>query len=619
MTRLIFFTKHGPATSSKDGKFANVLTTDDWSVEVVTADGELATAPYVRVGNKSFPLVRCEDVEEKRRFELPKPLIGRTKRRVGSLEFFSDSRMSIALFPKLLVTSNHFENDFILTLFEKLYELVADPQSLIRASVRKRVFSREEEVELLSGLLEVSFILREIEDLVFEESRPVESFVNLALGKVRSSDLTRQGLSSYLVSRNDERRFVSGPIRSQEKRDPWEVVVPLRNDLRKVREDLQRIVSDHSANTIFIESKLDINALANVSSSGLLKKEALGKLLDDVTTSLDRIWRELDRVDHELLLLGKENEVPDKVVDVRERIRSLFRLDSVRIHNESKDWFSLGSDTFFSDCLHESGFDDDTKVFEKWFVALVVRNLLESGVLPVGTVPSLRDFFAGKGSAPAPKTQWLVLTDRIETVALAYEPPMRSHIKGGVSVGGECVENDKTPDLVIGSLSGPDSDQFKKLAVFDAKYVEKIERYYDKMSEYGVLAQTNFVCAVKPDRQSSIKRLPNGLWQICLSQSDDECNLVLRSFISRIFLESYNVCMFCGQRRRGSECHGCLARWYDEHCGRAGGHGYQILRSDSEFRSALVRSVSLVGASSCTFCAPSVRPLFAGNGLYRRE
>lgn len=619
MNSLIFFTKHGPVTPSKDGKFASVLTTDDWSVEVVTADGELATAPYVRVGNKSFPLVRCEDVEEKRRFELPQPLIGRAKRRVGSLEFFSDSRMSIALFPKLLITSNHFENDFILTLFEKLYELVADPQSLIRASVRKRVFSREEEVELLTGLLEVSFILREIEDLVFEESRPVESFVNLALGKVRSSDLIRQGLSSYLVSRNDEKRFVSGPIRSQEKRDPWEVVVPLRNDLRKVREELERIVNDHSVNTISIKSRLDISALASDSSSGLFQKEALRNLLDDVTKSLGQIWRELDRVDQDLLLLGKENEVPEKVVDVRERIRSLFRLDSVRTHNESKDWFSLGSDTFFSDCLHESGFDDDTKVFEKWFVALVVRNLLESGFLPAGTVPSLRDFFGGEVTAQASKTHWLVLTDQIETVALAYEPPMRSHIEGGVSVGGECVEKDKTPDLIIGSLSSPDSDRFKKLAVFDAKYVAGIRKYYDQMREYAVLAQTNFVCVVKPDTKSSIKRLPNGVWRICLSQSDDECNLVLRCFLSRIFLESNNVCMFCGQRRRGSECHGCLARWHDKHCDRAGGHGYQILRSDSEFRDSLVRSMSLAGASFCTFCASSAKPLFRGNGLYRRE
>lgn len=619
MNKLSFFTKRGPVTSSKDGKFANVLTTDDWSVEVMSADGESATALYVRVDNKSFPLVRCEDVEEQRRFELPKALRGRAKRRVGSLEFYSDSKMTVALFPKLLVTSNHFENEFILTLFEKLYELVADPQSLIQASVRKRLFSREDEVELWDGLLEVRSILREIEDLVFEESRSVQSFVNLGLGKVRSSDLVRKGLSSYLVSRNDEKRFVSGPHRFQEKRDPWEVVVSLRNDLRKVRQELEKIFTDHSGKTISMWSSSDNHALASMFSSRFSQQESSSNFLDDVTSSLGQILHELDRFESEHSLTGEEIELPDQVVNVRKRIRSLLQIDSVRIHNDSKDWFSLGSSSFFTDCLQESGFEDDTKVFEKWFVALVATNLLESGFLPVGTVPSLREFFRGKESAQVSKTHWLVLADQTETVALAYEPPMRSDIRGGVSVGGKFVENDKTPDFVIGSLDSPDSDQFKKLAVFDTKYVKEPTKYFSDLKTYAELAQTNFVCAVKPGARSSIKRYQNGLWQIDLSHTDDECNFVIRNFAFRIFLESSNRCMYCGRRRSASKCVLCRASWDDDFCDQAGRHSYQYLRSKSKLRDIGGRFLLPGERIDCAFCPTSVKPLFRGNGVYWRE
>lgn len=616
MSHLIFRTQTGLVPVSECGSFAFVSTSDSHTltVEVISDEEGKYLVPVLKIGSESCPLVRKVEVVDAATFEIPRRWRRFAQRRTGSLKFFEDPKCMTPLRPTLVVASNVFNDKIFHSIFASLYDLVVDPNSLLREKIQKPSLTRKEQSNLISQLTELGGILRKIEELVLLNSVALPLSAKLVLGKTKPSELLRRGMGAFLTSRNDDARFISGPERITGTSKGWESVLPIFEDVMRLRNHFESLVEELNEDGGLRTGRVSlVGNSRKISNQFPPEKRSALQIIEEISLLWMKMSEELHQVDDELLEMQSHDEGSDVLAEIRSRISDYFNTDLKELHDPRDEWFGLGEDVLVSSCFTEDGFLDDTRIFERWFVAMVIRSLLRFGFEPHGDVPTLEAFFGPIQKDEGHSTTWLHLSRMKDvSISIAYEPPLSSSTDGDVKIGGIRKKGDKTPDLVIGVNSSDGGGRFSRIAIFDAKYSSALTSENKKqLDDYARIGLTDFVVAALPSgKDNLITRDLAGNWvlKLCPKPSISEVELLLSHFLCNVFMNR-NLCVICGSsagsgQSQESVCQKCRLIWHRKRCKYgAPDHGYFWWPSvTTEKYRAYRRSQIFATSSRCPYC-----------------
>jgi hypothetical protein len=633
MSHLVFRTQTGLVPVSECGSFAFVSSSDSHTLTVeVTGDEEgKEFVPVLKIGSESCPLVRKVEEVNAAIFEIPQRWRRFAQRRTGSLTFFKDSKCMTPLRPTLVVASNVFNDKILHSIFASLYDLVIDPNSLLREKIQKPSLTRREQSNLVSQLTELGGILRRIEELVSLNSVALPLSAKLVLGKTKPSELLRRGLGAFLTSRNDDARFISGPERTTGTSKGWESVLPIFEDVMRLRNHFESLVKELTQDGGPRTGELSFLAKSReISNQSPQENRSAVQIIEEITLVWMKISEELHQVDDELLEVQSHYEGSDALVEIRSRIAEFFDTDIKEFRDPRDEWFGLGEDALVSSCFSEDGFLDDTRIFERWFVAMAIRSLFRFGFEPHGDIPSLEAFLGPVHKDEGHPTTWLHLSrGKGVSVSIAYEPPLSSSTDGDVKIGGRREKGHKTPDLVIGVNCSDGGGRFSRIAIFDAKYSNVLSSENKKqLDNYARIGLTDFVVAALPSRKDNlITRDLVGNWvlKLCPNPSISEVEPLLRHFLCNVFMNR-NLCVICGSsagtgQSQESVCQKCRLIWHWKRCKYgASDHGYYWWPSVTTKKySAYRRSQIFATSSRCPYCTDLKTSRTPLAGRYWRE
>jgi hypothetical protein len=560
-------------------------------------------APYVRGNGKVYPLRKSAEVGKSSQngvfYELPPKL---TRGFIGRLRIFEDRGCTKLLLPTLKVVPRHFEESVFVEIVEDLSSILLDKDSVLQQQFREMRSDYAWQRHFVAQSYEMIEILREVIDFAEAENRRRVSMPVLRLGQVRPVNLIRQGLSAYLVSVNDDGRYVSGPYRQLTEIEAWTSIAPMFEDLERLHDDF--LVATKRLDRAIVQSQGEI-LLLQPTPKAIERAKSFVNELEVLFVEVERLW---SRISCEVVQIetisGQFGEVPDELRELSKRVtRGLVDLEDVHSGDFQKLFQMIsGSDQMWSsETVVSRGVVTADRIYEIWLIVQVMTEFFAMG-FQLTKVPPLQEFFRLGDSKSKTPASWLQMSDGGVTIALGYEPAMRAEARQGASFGGQW-RDDKTPDLVIGVVKS--DTEFSKVAILDAKMKKKpTDEDQEKAEQYAEIGRSNFVALVYPCQESSvITRKQRGFWTLGLAprRRDRRSIPALRYFLSFCFLGLDRHCPSCDGELFDGKCARCDISVEIRSCTR-GRHNFAIVLDNTGRHIEDFFGMPKIESAFCPFC-----------------